>query len=80
MWKCKKFSIIQILREINSNDFQVGKTAIFTFLQKWNFHSRAILHFHKAEIYQKSKFRASEIVKMAILKDQNVPKMISRKI
>ena len=69
MWKSKKFSIIQILREINFDDFRLGKTAIFTFLEAWNFDFRAILHFHKAEIHQKSKFRASEIVKMAILKD-----------
>ena len=38
------------------------------------------MHFHKAEIYQKSKFRAFSIVKMAVFVAMNLLRLISRKI
>ena len=46
-------------------------------LQLLNFNFQPFLN---SQIYQNSKLRVSEIVKMAILEIQNLPKLISRKI
>ena len=63
MWKFHNFSITQILREINVEDFSSAKLAILTHLEPLNFDFYGFLHFLKAKIYQKTKPRALEIAK-----------------
>ena len=55
VWKFHDFSITQILREINFGDSRSAKSAILTHLEALNFDFYGILHFLKAEIYQKDK-------------------------
>ena len=52
VWKFQKFSITQILREINFRDSRSAKSTILTHLEALNFDFYAFLHFLKAEIYQ----------------------------
>ena len=53
---------------------------LFWQFPRLNFHFGKFLYFHIDEIYQKSKFGASEIAKMPVFKLLKSPKMISRKI
>ena len=57
VWKFHDFSITQILREINFGDCKSAKSAILTHLEALNFDFYEIVHFLKAQINQKSKYR-----------------------
>ena len=76
-----RFSITQILREINFGDFRSAKTAIFAIFGAVSFVNLAKYQPSKrAKISSKLKFRASENVKMAYFALLQSPKLISRKI
>ena len=82
-WKFHEFSTIQILREINFEDFRSAESTILTHLVPLNFDFYELLHFLKAEIDQNSKmakFRTPKMAKTAVLEFLDSPKLISRKI
>ena len=58
MWKFKKFSTTQILREISFGDSRSAKYAILTHLESLKFDFHEFLHSLKAEIHQIIRFRA----------------------
>ena len=58
VWKFHNFSITQILREINVEDFSSAKLAILTHLEPLNFDFYRFLHFLKADIYQINKIHS----------------------
>ena len=62
---------------VNSNGQKVSFLAL---LEIPNFDFRKFEPFLKSQIYQSSKLRVSEIVKMAIFKIHILPKLFSRKI
>ena len=76
-----RFSVLQILREINFREYRSPKTAVFA-----NFGGSEFGYFGRFEplkngkIHKKSKFRASKCVKMSDLALLESPKLISRKI
>ena len=78
VWKCQDFSVIQILREINFEQYIKSKTAgvfIFWALDFVNF-INCIL-----QIVEKFKhFRAPKVAKNAVLEFLDPSKLISRKI
>ena len=55
VWKFHRFSITQILREINFGDSRSAKKAISLLLEALNFEFYEFLHFLKAEIDQMKK-------------------------
>jgi len=55
VWKFHDFSITQILREIDFQDFQSAKSAISTQLESLDFYCHEFLHLLKAEKYQINK-------------------------
>ena len=57
VWKCYDFSMSQILRKINIEDFRSAKSAILTHLEALNIDFYASLRFLKAEIYQINKLQ-----------------------
>ena len=63
---CKKFSVTQILREINRGDFKSSEVVILTILESLNFCLGELTSFFKEEIFLKSKFRASKNFKMTV--------------
>ena len=64
----------------NFGEFKRSKISFLTLLEVLNFDFIKFEPFLKSEIYQNSKFRVSEIVKMAIFEIQILPKLISPKI
>ena len=62
-WKFHDFSIIQIFREINFNEFEGPKSVILTHLEALNFDSYEFLHFLKGEIDQINKNQKPKICK-----------------
>ena len=56
------------------------KMSFLAFLEVLNFNFRQFEPFLKSKIYQNSKWRVSEVVKMAIFEIQILPKLISHKI
>ena len=80
MWKFHEFSTIQILREINFEDFRSAESTILTHLVPLNFDFYELLHFLKAEIDQNSKIQNSKMAKTAVLQLLDSPKLISRKM
>ena len=72
---CSNFTWNQIF--LNSND---RKISILAFLEVLNSNFGITEPFLKSEIYQNSKLRVSEIVKIAIFVIQILPKLISHKI
>ena len=79
-WKFHEFSTIQILREINFEDFRSAESTILTHLVPLNFDFYELLHFLKAEIDQNSKIQNSKMAKTAVLQLLDSPKLISRKM
>ena len=79
MGKFQKFSLIQILREINFGGSRSSKTAAFAIFGALS--CVFLVHFSLQKV-QKSKksFRASKCVKMVDFALQESQKMISRKI
>ena len=81
MWKFQKFSVTNILREINFGWFQKVKNCHFNDFEGFEFSFFFGISLLKmSEISKKSKFRASQMVKMAIIGALKWPKLISRKI
>ena len=66
MRKFQDFSAIQILCEIKFDHFEGPKTAILTIWALMNFEFFDIFDIFVCEITQKSKFKASKIVKTAV--------------
>ena len=58
VWKFQKFSITQILHEINFRDSKSAKSAILTHLEALNLDFYAFLHFLNAENYQIDKIQS----------------------
>ena len=67
MWKFQDFFATQILREINVGHFEAPKTAILTISAALNFRFLVTFDIYKCEIFQKSKFKASKIVKTPVV-------------
>ena len=66
MWKFQDFSCTQILREINFGYFDVQKVPFLPFEQLQTLQFLGTFDIVKYEIFQKLKFKASKIVKMAV--------------
>ena len=66
VWKFQDFYATQILREINFWDSVSSKTAIFAILKALNFGFNEFLHFVRAEMCPKLRFRASKMIKFAL--------------
>ena len=58
VWKCYDFSISQILRKINIEDFRSAKSAILTHLEALNLDIYDFMHFKNTEIYQIKKSKS----------------------
>ena len=69
------FSANQILREIIFGLFEAQKTAISTIWKALNFEFLDIFDIFKCEIPRKSKFKASNIIKMAVFDPLNSVKI-----
>ena len=67
VWKLHCFSFTQILHELNIGDSRCAKSAILTHSEALNFEFYEFLHFLKAKMYQKTKFRAPKVAKTAAL-------------
>ena len=66
MWKFQDIFATQILHEIDFDHFEALKIAILTFWAALNSEFFGFFDIFKREIFPKSKFKASKIVKMAI--------------
>ena len=80
VWKFQDFCITENLREINFEDSRSAKSTISIHLEALNFGFYDFLHFLKAGIFQKSKFRAPKNSKLVDLQSLESSKLISRKI
>ena len=74
-WKLSNFSAILNLHEINCSWF-----AILTILEALNFDFLGILHLKMSKIPKNSKFKAGQMVKMAVFGPSTWSKLISHKI
>ena len=59
MWKCKKFSATQILREIRFDNYGVSKTGILTFF--WVSEFRNFVQSSHVEFSKKQKIKIKEL-------------------
>ena len=64
MWQFQDYSVIQILCEINFEEYRCSDTAIITHLEALNLDLDKFLN---AEIYSNPKIQSPEIAKMAFL-------------
>ena len=75
MWKFQDFSATQILREINFGPFEAQKLPFWPFEQVWILNFWAFWYFQLWNVYKKSIFEASKIVKMQFLTFKNETKI-----
>ena len=80
MWKFHRFSITQILREINFGDSRSAKSAVFVILESEFSSFGQFQSSKRAKHHKKVKFRASKCVKVADFALLESTKLISRKI
>ena len=67
MWKFRNLTATLILREINFSDFRSNKIAIFIVFEALNFDFDGFFfQFLRAEFLPKTKFRASQPVKITV--------------
>ena len=75
MWQFQDFLATQIFREINFGNLEAPKTDILTKCVALNFEFLNIFDVFKCEIPRKSKFKASNIIKMAVFDPLNSVKI-----
>ena len=66
VWKFQDFSATQILRKINFGHLEALKTPILTIWTALYFQVLGIFDYSSVKYFQRSKFKASKIVKSAV--------------
>ena len=66
MWKIQDFSATPTLLEFNFGHFEAQKTAILTIRAAMNFEFLGNFNISSVNFFQRSKFKASKMIKMAI--------------